>query len=249
MHQHYVDHASEWDHDLALFFLSDGDLAPRYPADPAMYPYTELAGGELHVNRDFRDSAKRATYLRLQPMLFHLATPRMAFNLLKVIDTGQWRTVLLGKLAPSLDQGPALGLGEVPGPLPDSVRLAPAPPLPPVTPAILRDLARRGRCAAVIMWDIRPAWRDSIYASGLPVIELAGVWRDLESQGIDPWWWPVTGQRGHWNHRAHAAMGHRLAEAIANGGFLEEGSEAGGVERRETDEAAVPVSKIDDRGR
>jgi hypothetical protein len=224
MHQHYVDHAAQWDHDLVLVFLSDGDLAPRYPADPAMYPYTELVDGELRTNTDFRTSAKRAIYVRLEPVLTRLALPRMGFNLLKVIDTGQWRTMLLGKFAPDDDAGAAIQLGEVPGPLPEDVRLATAPPLPPVTPAVLRDLAATGRAAAVIMWDIRPAWRDSIYASGIPVIELAGVWDALEAENVDPWWWSVTGQRGHWNHRAHVAMGRRLAAEIARGGYADEGS-------------------------
>lgn len=218
MHQHYVDHAGTWDHDLALFFLADGDLAPPYPADPQMYPYTELVDDDLRINRDFRHSAKRATYLRLEPLLTTLALPRMGFNLLKVIDTGQWRGMLLGKFAPRTDGGDDDGpvrLGDVPGPLPEAARLAPAPPLPPVTPAVLRDLRDRGRCAAVLSWAMRPAWRDSLEASGLPLIDLAPLWRAEQEQGRDPWWWPLAGQHGHWNHDAHDALGHYLADAIS----------------------------------
>ncbi|MBD3220475.1 hypothetical protein GF314_04465, partial [bacterium] len=220
MHQHYVDHASEWDHDLALFFLADGDLAPAYPADPAMYPYTELVDGELRINREFRDSAKRATYLELEPVLTRFAMPRLGFNLLKVIDTGQWRPMLLGKFAPRPEEAPVIERGEVPGPLPEPVRLAPARPLPPVTPAVLRDLRDRGRCAAVINWKIRPAWRDSVLASGIPTLELAGVWAALERDGVDPWYWPVTGQRGHWNHEAHRMLGRYLAAAVVSRGLV-----------------------------
>ncbi len=215
MHQHYLDHASKWDHDLALFFLADGDLAPAYPADPQMYPYTELVDGDLRINRQFRDSAKRATYLRLEPVLTRLALPRMGFNLLKVVDTGQWRGMLLGKFAPrAASDAPAVALGEVPGPLPEDVRLAPAPPLPPVTPAVLRDLRDRGRCLAVLEWDIRPAWRDSVLASGLPTIDLGPLWRAEQAQGRDPWLWQVSGQHGHWNHEAHEVLGQHLAQEL-----------------------------------
>lgn len=217
MHQHYVDHAGTWDHDLALFFLADGDLAPPYPADPQMYPYTELVDDGLRINRDFRHSAKRATFLRLEPLLTTLSLPRMGFNLLKVIDTGQWRGMLLGKFAPRAgDVGKAVRLGDVPGPLPENVRLAPAPPLPPVTPAVLRDLSDRGRCAAVVNWAMRPAWRDSLQASGLPLIDLAPLWQAEQAQGHDPWWWPLANQHGHWNHGAHDALGRYLADVIGD---------------------------------
>jgi hypothetical protein len=74
------------------------------------------------------------------------------------------------------------------------------------------------------MWDIRPAWRDRIHASGIPLIELAGVWDALEAESVDPWWWSVTGPRGHWNPRAHVAMGRRLAAEIARGGYADESS-------------------------
>ncbi|MEZ4386373.1 MAG: hypothetical protein R3D98_02100 [Candidatus Krumholzibacteriia bacterium] len=127
MHQHYVDFASRWNPDLALFFLADGDLAPAYPADPQMYPYTELVDGELRTNDDFRTSAKRRTYLRLEPLLTHLALPRMGFNLLKVIDTGQWRTLLLGKFSRRRTRTPRPSSWARFRALPDAVRLAPAP--------------------------------------------------------------------------------------------------------------------------
>lgn len=215
MHQHYLDHAGRWDHDLALFFLADGDLAPPYPADPQMYPYTELVDGELRINRDFQHSAKRATYLKLEPVLTRLALPRMGFNLLKVIDSGQWRPMLLGKFAPRREDLPTVQRGEVPGPLPESVRVAPAPLLPPVTPAVLRDLRARGRCLVVLNWAMRPAWRDSIEASGIPMIDLAPLWVAERSRGRDPWYWRVTDQHGHWNQEAHAAIGHFLAPHVA----------------------------------
>lgn len=222
MHQHYVDHAAEWDHDLALFFLADGDLAPAYPADPAMYPFTELVDGRLRTNADFRHSGKRATYVKLEPVLTSLALPRMGFNLLKVIDSGQWQGMLLGKFAPGLDrEGAVVRLGEVPGPLPEDVRVGPAPPLPAVTPAVLRDLRNRGRCAAVLNWAMRPAWHDSVVASGLPALDLAPLWDAEMAAGHDPWLWPVTGQHGHWNHRSHRLIGRRLAELIDTAGLLE----------------------------
>ncbi|MEZ4386372.1 MAG: hypothetical protein R3D98_02095 [Candidatus Krumholzibacteriia bacterium] len=81
--------------------------------------------------------------------------------------------------------------------------------------AILRDLRRRGRCAAVLEWDIRPAWRDSVLASGLETIDLGPVWRAELAAGRDPWFWPISGQHGHWNQDAHAVLGRYLAEVIA----------------------------------
>lgn len=220
MHQHYVEHAAAWDHDLALFFLADGDLAPVYPADPDMYPWTELAGDLLRTNRDFRDSAKRRLYLRLEPVLTRLALPRLGFNLLKVIDTPRWPVVLLGKLAPA--PAPAVGpqRGDVPGPLSDEILAGPARPLPETSRRILADLAARGRCAAVIQWRIRPVYADGVLASGIPTVSLAPLWDQMQAAGSDPWLWPITGQRGHWNHAAHQELGRYLAAAMLAQGLI-----------------------------
>ncbi len=214
MHQHYVDYVLEWDPDLTLFFLSDGDLTPGYPADPAMYPYTEYVDGLLRTNRDFLQSGKRRLYLRLEPVLTTLALPRLGFNLLKVIDSGQWQGMLLGKLAPEWGAGDGVQLGEVPGPLSASALAKPGPVLPEVSVRVLEDLAGRGRVAAVIQWEVRPTNRDVIVDSGMPVVELAPVWAGMEARGEDPWWWDVTGQRGHWNHAAHRVMGEWLVGEV-----------------------------------
>ncbi|HOX26099.1 MAG TPA: hypothetical protein PLL30_08950 [Candidatus Krumholzibacteria bacterium] len=221
MHQHYVDHASRWDHDLALFFVADGDLAPAYPADPAMYPWTEAAGDSLRVNRDFRDSAKRRLYLRLEPALTRLALPRLGFEVLKAIDTGEWRRLVLGRFAPAAAAPGDVQLGDVPGPLPAAALARRGREFPATSRLILEDLARRGRCAAVIEWEIRAAYRDAVLASGIPTVELAPLWAELIAAGRDPWSWPATGERGHWNHVAHRAMGERLAAEIIARGWLD----------------------------
>ena len=214
MHQHYVEFASQWDHDLALFFVADGDLAPPHPADPDMYPWTELVDGELRTNREFQHSAKRATYTRLEPLLTRLALPRMGFNLLKVVDSGQWQGMALGKFAPERDAVPGIQMGEVPGPLPPAVLARPGRPFPELSTRVLEDLRDRGRCMAVISWDIRPEYRDQVIASGIPTLEAAPLWAAMQDRGVDPWSWRVTGQRGHWNQTAHAELGRYLSAEI-----------------------------------
>jgi len=220
MHQHYVDHAGRWDHDLALFFVADGDLAPAYPADPDMYPYTEAVGDSLRINRDFRDSAKRRLYRRLEPVLTRLALPRLGYEVLKLVDTGRWRGLVLGRFAPPADPGEAIRLGDVPGPLSAAALAQPGRPFPATSRLILEDLARRGRCVAVLEWEIRPAYRDAVLASGIPTLDLAPLWAEMAAAGTDPWYWPVTGERGHWNHAAHRAMGARCAAEIVERGWL-----------------------------
>jgi hypothetical protein len=226
MHQHYVEHASAWDHDLALFFTADGDLLSPRPADPAMYPYTEASGDSLRINRDFRHSAKRRLYVQLEPVLTRLAMPRLGFNLLKIIDSGQWQPVLLGRFAPEPADDPGVQRGDVPGPLPPEVLARPAPPLPQTTLAILDDLAARPRCVVVLPWRIRPDFAAAVRASGVATLDATPVWAELRERGIDPWWWPVTGRHGHWNQTAHAALGAWLAEQILARGWLAGGEAA-----------------------
>ena len=49
---------------------------------------------------------------------------------------------------------------------------------------------------------------------GLRVIDVNKTLNDLRSSGIDPSYWKVTNQKGHWNHIAHKAIGKFIAEEL-----------------------------------
>ena len=93
--------------------------------------------------------------------------------------------------------------------------------LPELKRMILRELARDPRNVLVIQAPIASGMLDEVRASGMPIINLGSYLETQLSQGIDPYYWPVTGMRGHWNHAAHPLIGRFLADQIISSGFLE----------------------------
>jgi hypothetical protein len=205
MHRYYRDLVAQWDHDLALLFVNEIDLRPTRKFMSAVYPLTVLEGDSLAADRTFVKSATYRRSRQLAPVLSRLATPRMALNLYKLAYRGKLPEILLGKLAGILEPTPAA-----------AAALAPAEPepLPPTTLAILEDLAADARVQVVLSSALEPATREEIAAIGLKVLDLEPVLDELRSEGIDPVVWPVTGQRGHWNHATHERVGHALAAGL-----------------------------------
>jgi len=202
MWQHHVDLTREWDHDLALFLVDDSDFAPLIPADPAMYPFSQAVEGSLVVNYDFVHSEKHALFKRLEPALTHMATPRMVFNAMKTIDSGEFTHQLLGKLVAP----------------PEPVFRPLIPPNPPpvadTTRLIMMAMADDPRCVVVLRNAVHPMYLQLLDDLGVRVVDMAPLIRSLEESGHDPFWWPVTRRHGHWNYRSHEAIARYLAEQI-----------------------------------
>ena len=60
--------------------------------------------------------------------------------------------------------------------------------------------------------------------AGLPIVDLGAALAELEARGEDPYYWPVTKMRGHWNHATHQTIAHFVAEALARESLLWSGA-------------------------
>lgn len=209
MHRYYRDFACRWDHDLALLFVAEPDLVPARQVGTELYPYSRAEGDSVVADYSFRESAAFRRARRLEPVLANLAIPRLAFNLYKVGLRGELPVVLLDKLAPRRSAPPA-----------ELSRVADTEPLPLNSQVLLRDLAADPRVTLVYNGPIAPVHRQAIADLGARPLDLEPVFNELRAAGIDPYYWPVTGRRGHWNHRTHVAVGHALAEALLATGDL-----------------------------
>lgn len=205
MYEYYQDFAGIFDHDLALFFVGEGDLVPTGQAVSKLYPTVRLQGDTIVIDKSFRSSKTYRFYKAVEPVFTRSAILRLVFNTYKIVSSGSWVVVVLDKFAPSYSTGgeePALSIPQEPRELSELSR------------AILRELAKDSRNILVIQTKLAPELLAEVKASGLPIIDLGAYLESLQAEGRDPYYWPVTGMRGHWNHAAQPLIGRFLAEQI-----------------------------------
>ncbi|MBK9304308.1 MAG: hypothetical protein IPM94_10570 [bacterium] len=200
MYQYHHDFAAAFDHDVTLFLVDENDLAPSQQIATDLYPTVKIAGDSLMIDRSFSKSGTYRFYKRVDPLLSHSAILRLAFNSYKMVKRGELAEVLLDKLAPERSLA--------------AVTPEPARELPELSRVILRRLADDQRNILVIHKKLTPELLEEIAATGVPVIDLAACLDSLLAAGHDPYLWPVTGLRGHWNHATHEIIGCFLADEL-----------------------------------
>ena len=205
MYQYYMDFAGRFDHDLALFFVGEGDLVPLGQVVSSLYPTIELLDETIVIDKNFSAGKTYRFYHVIEPLFTRSAVLRLAFNTYKVINSGSWIVVVLDKLA-------ALGASEVAGASAEATQVSLE--LPRLSRAILSELAKDTRNVLVVRTVLAPELIKEIKTIGMPLIDLGGYLEALRNEGKDPDYWPVTGMRGHWNHAAHPLIANFLNEQI-----------------------------------
>ena len=100
IYAYYRKFASQWDHDLALIFLDEGDLLISRQLDRDLYPYCAVKDGQITITDDFKTSTMFRVYNSIEPVSAHSAIFRLAYNVRKVFAQKRMSIVLLDKLAP-----------------------------------------------------------------------------------------------------------------------------------------------------
>jgi hypothetical protein len=85
--------------------------------------------------------------------------------------------------------------------------------------AVLEELGRidrSGRSRIIIVGhrDVPPYYLPAIKEAGLTYIDLRPELDQLRRSGTDPYYWPVTHTRSHWNHEGHQFIGEYLARRL-----------------------------------
>ena len=207
MHRYYRDFVCQWDHDLALLFVREEDMIPRSKFSGDLYPVTVLANGELQSDYSFRETSLYRQSRLVAPVLSRSAISRLAFNTYKAANRGHLVEPMLDKLYPVLVR--RSDSGSAPAHRPDPV-------LPEVSRRILADLAADERVVLVLGEELSASVRASVDSLDLATCELQPTFARLQAGGIEPTYWPVSRQSGHWNHATHAAVGHDLADSLAS---------------------------------
>ena len=206
MYQYYRDFASTWDHDLALFIVENQDLYPLGQINKELYPVVAVEGDSLVIDYSFRESAEFARYQRIQPVVTNSAMFRMAFNTNKMIRRGELMGQLLGKFKEFIPMARDAKAGVSP---------LKGRTLPEVTLKILETLRQDPTVRIVLKRQMKPEVYEVLNETGLVTWDMAPVLQDMADRGIDPYYWPVSHKRGHWNRMAHAAIAEFLSEKVA----------------------------------
>lgn len=209
MFQYYEDFAGTFDHDVALFFLREDDLLARVGQRVAsdLYPIVRLEGERIVVDKSFRFRRTFRFYKTIEPLLTRSAVMRLVFNAYKVFKGGGMRLLIFDKFAAIFGSG-----REEPSPQTPPAREE----LPALSRAILQEISRDPRNLLVIQTPLRPEIAEEVQATGIPVIGLGSYLEQLRAEGQDPYYWPVTEMRGHWNHAAQALIGRFLADRLVS---------------------------------
>ncbi|MHB8078593.1 MAG: hypothetical protein ACYDIE_04985 [Candidatus Krumholzibacteriia bacterium] len=223
MYQYYRDFAGLYDHDIALFFVGPGDLVPDRQVASDLYPAVTLQGDSLVIDRSFRGRRTYRFYKTIEPVFTNSAVLRLIFNSYKMVRRHELADVVLDKFAP---RRAAVADETAPDAPP------PTAELPPTSRAILRELARDPRNVLVIQRSLAPELRDAVRAAGLPMIDLGAFLDSLSAAGEDPYYWPITRRRGHWNHAAHPVIGRFLADQLLAAGLVKPDSALADRQRR-----------------
>lgn len=200
------DFAARWNCDLVLYFVENEDLIIRGHENTDLYPGYVLEGDSLRVDRSFADSPAFAQYRRFEPVAVHSSLFRMALIARQTLLRGGFYDVVLGKFAPLLTRHL---------PLPAAIVAARKHPSPgPITAAILHEIAQDPRARLVLKKELPPASRALLEESGIPLWDLQPVLYRMRREGLDPYYWPMTGVRGHWTHEAHRRIAEYLRERV-----------------------------------
>jgi hypothetical protein len=211
MYQYYTDFAGTFDHDLTLFFVGKGDLIPSVQVISSLYPSVELRNNTLTIDRSFRYTRTYRFYKTIEPVFTHSAVLRLVFNAFKMVDSGRLGVVVLDKFAPHPHDSQK---GNEPNTPERPAKMS------PVNLAILREIAKDPRNILVIREDLDPDLMAEIRAIGMPMINLFSRLDLLQAEGKDPYYWPITAMRGHWNHYAHKIIGGYLADHLLSMGMI-----------------------------
>lgn len=198
---YYLTFASQWDHDLVLFFVDRKDLIPASQVESGLYLKCRVEKGRLVIDRSFARTRRYRIYRLIAPILEHSSLARLLFNFKKIAFTPKMLHIVLDKLYPSPTPTPQP---------PDESDQNEVLGLPPVTRAILAAIASNPK-AMLVLRGVANSLTFRDVAPCQQIIDLGPVFENLESRGIDPCFWPVSGRRGHWNHAAHRAVGKALA--------------------------------------
>ena len=203
IYNYYRQYASQYDMDYYLFFFNWENF---WDDEREFTPQYELVDGELVMTTHFTETEAYKMYDRLRP-LTKSSLVFLAYKCRAIVRNGLAGKVIFGKFYPS---PPPDTRDPVEKRKEEQYRYE----LTETKRKILSELAKNEKVIIVIEDKIPDEIDQVIREFGFRTIYLDGVIEDLKAQGLDPYFWKVTGKKGHWNAPTHRVMGKYMAEKL-----------------------------------
>ncbi|MCB0397203.1 MAG: hypothetical protein KDD36_11140 [Flavobacteriales bacterium] len=159
-------------------------------------PYYELQNGQLSLNTDFRNKAFVKQYHNFAP----LAQSSLVFLAYRAKNhLPEYKQILFDKFYTPDTTDMVV----------DTIR-----PIDEVDEAVIREFSKDPR--VIFLLDIHPITKEKILnmVGNSPVIDVKPGLEQLRKQGIDPYYWKISKETGHWNHKAHQVIARTFTEEI-----------------------------------
>jgi len=189
---------NQFNPDLIFYFVANADLLCSQT--DVLVPKVLITGDSIVVTNSKMPKSYLATYQKTKVLTQNSSIMQMLNNARKLIKSGKLLPKLLDKFYPKSIVVEESEDKEV--------------EVSNIAYAILNNLSQN---TIVVNRDHKAftsAFYEALQKRKLPFIDLNDTLSILRNNGIDPNYWVVTKTRGHWNHKAHKAVGDFLANKI-----------------------------------
>jgi hypothetical protein len=199
---------SEFNPDFSLYFISKGDLSPKF-TDPLRMKL-RLTGDSLIVYKGYPEEYIRV-FNRTKKLIQYSTIFNMLNNCKKLtISEGVW-PILLDKFY--LVRSTNAQMQE------NSKKEF---NLPIITERILDEM--KPSSDIIINRDIdgmEVLFEEAIAENGLTYINLSDTLQSMKDSGIDPNYWKATKKNGHWNQEGHKAVANYIVKELLERSIIE----------------------------
>lgn len=207
MYAYDVNYVSKFNPDLKIYFASEKDF--HVNTQDRLVPRWKLKNGELEIDTTFKNSNYLKRYKIFQVGLQNSALLQLTRNAIDLISKGEAVEILFDKFAPLLL---------------DTKKNMTKPSytaenLSNTTTKILSNLGNQNDVILVNSSEYKysKGLRDMLSNYDINYLSLEPLLVKIMAEDeIDPFYWSVTGRRGHWNYLAHQRIGFYLGEYLTN---------------------------------
>ncbi|MCB0429228.1 MAG: hypothetical protein KDD54_03860 [Flavobacteriales bacterium] len=160
-------------------------------------PFYELTGDSLTLNTDFQHKPFVKNYSKLE----FLTSSSLVFLTYRAKNRiPEFKEIVLDKFYPSENEAEADAKIDR--------------EVDEVDAAVIRKFASDKR--VIFLLDINEKRKEQIRSlvNGAPIIDVKTALKELENQGVDPYFWQVSNERGHWNHAAHRVIANTFVAQL-----------------------------------
>ena len=211
----YKQFVTSFSPDVTVFFVGRRDF-DNYNKDPLLPDCVINDNGDLEIITGFEEKKSYRQYKRLKPLIDNSSVVKLLSNCKKFYENGRTAAILFDKLSFIFEKK----LYEDSHEYNSGQKYS----FSKLNRRIIRDLSGQG-VIFIMRNELPPAITGTLQVNLIEYYNLLEVFNIMEEQGTDPFYWNVTGKRGHWNHKAHRRTAEYLTEILIYYTGVKSGSE------------------------